>query len=137
MRVLRDDLPKHFRSSLFEDFDGLEDLTVDRPHVAIGRDPSAWPLAAKPNQHFAHVVERRIFCRARFIAAGDFVKGLVFGEVGASRFQPPRTRAACAAALHRRSLSLLSFSERATTMPPMQSPAIAIAVSSGGCVLFF
>ena len=68
------------------------------------------------------MVLRLIFCRARFTAAGDLAMGLALGEVGASRFQPPRTRAACAAASRRRSLSLLSLSERATTMPPMQSP---------------
>jgi hypothetical protein len=38
-----------------------EDRIVDRQHVAIGRDPSAWPFATKPDQHFARVVVRLIF----------------------------------------------------------------------------
>ena len=61
----------------------------------------------------------------------------MFGKVVASRFQPPRTRAACVAASRRRWLNLLSFSERATTMPPMQSAATAMAVSSGACIECF
>jgi hypothetical protein len=69
--------------------------------------------------------------------AGDFAEALGLDEVWGSRFQPPKTKAAFVAAARRWSLSLLSFSERATTMPPMQSPAIAIAVSLVGCVVFF